>query len=187
MFGLPIVQPGTLLQLIGAVTVQLVLLLVLLNAQPFLHRSDGFVAILADISLVLVFFCCMILEQDELVRCRQRLPRKLSQLNHLVGWHTQVTDVGDVLPENLQRRFQIATGPVEAMMVASTFFVLLAVGLIFVQVTHTAHASFTSPLADHPPCLSGGILDFGPGSYGGRSGRHVYATRLETRRGRGLC
>jgi len=110
MFGLPIVQPGTLLQLIGAVTVQLVLLLVLLNAQPFLHRSDGFVAILADISLVLVFFCCMILEQDELV-----------------------TDVGDVLPENLQRRFQIATGPVEAMMVASTFFVLLAVGLIFVQ------------------------------------------------------
>jgi len=107
-FALPFMGPGTLLQLIGALTSQLVMLIVLLNAQPFATASDGLFALLANVSLLFVFLCCIVLEQDVLIIA-----------------------VTDRLSPMLLERFELHAGPVGAVLIMSTLVVLIAVIMIF--------------------------------------------------------
>ena len=62
-----IVHAGSLLQLILATLFSLVYLVVQLQARPYKVLSDNYVALATSLSLVSLFFCCVILQTETLI------------------------------------------------------------------------------------------------------------------------
>ena len=65
--ALPILQPGTLEQLLLALVISNAFLLVTFYASPFKERTDNAFAVICDFSLVLIFFAGIILKQAQLL------------------------------------------------------------------------------------------------------------------------
>ena len=69
-----LLSPGTLTQLMLGAIVALIYLMVQMQACPFRHTSDAFVALTCSLSLVTVFLCCIVLRVSTLAELDQASP-----------------------------------------------------------------------------------------------------------------
>ena len=109
-FALPFMGHGTIMQLFVALVFQLVFLVLQVYAAPFKRLSDNYWALTVNVMLVFVFFCCLVLEVDDLVEATE-----------------------GVLQKTMRSRFYISVGSVTALLFCSTLFVLVATLLILLR------------------------------------------------------
>lgn len=102
-FALPFMGHGSLIQLFGALALQLVFLILHVYAAPFKRPSDNYFALSANIALAFALFCCVGLAQAELIEATE-----------------------DDLSSSMQARFDIHASGITAILLTSTLFVLVA-------------------------------------------------------------
>ena len=109
-FALPFMGHGTLVQLIAAIICQIIFFVLQVYVAPFKKPSDNYWAHTANVMLLLVFFCCIVLKMDVLV---------------------EVTE--GALTQEMQHNYQIPIGTITIILFFSMLFLLGATLLILTQ------------------------------------------------------
>ena len=107
-----VVSPGTLNQIFLGAASALVHLVVQMQARPFLRATEGFLSMASGFLLVVIFFCCILLQIDTLDE------------------ETELTSEGEVslterLPPELRERFSSSTALISAGLILSVLGALI--------------------------------------------------------------